>query len=68
MTGHTPLRRRRRRRTAADLRRDSRGATAVEYGLIVALIVIVMIVALKQVARANTDVWQQVSTKVVNAG
>ena len=66
MTGHTPLRRRRRK--AADLRRDSRGATAVEYGLIAALIVIVMVVALKQVARANTDVWQQVSTKVVNAG
>jgi pilus assembly protein Flp/PilA len=66
MSGHTPPRRR--RRAAADLRRDSRGATAVEYGLIVALIVIVMVVALKQVARANTDVWQQVSAKVVNAG
>ena len=47
--------------------RDSRAATAVEYGLIVALIVIVMIVALKQVASANTNMWQLVSTKVVSA-
>ncbi len=48
--------------------RDSRGATAVEYGLILALIVIVMIVALKQVANANTDMWRNVSDKVVAAG
>lgn len=48
--------------------RDSRGATAVEYGLIVALIVIVMVVALKQVANANTDMWRNVSHKVVSAG
>ena len=47
--------------------RDSRGATAVEYGLIVAMIVIVMIVALKQVATANTNLWHNVSDKVVNA-
>lgn len=48
--------------------RDARGATAVEYGLIIALIVIVMIVALKQVANANTDMWRNVSDKVVAAG
>jgi pilus assembly protein Flp/PilA len=47
--------------------RDSRGATAVEYGLIVAMIVIVMVVALKQVANANTDMWRNVSDKVVAA-
>jgi len=39
----------------------------VEYGLIVALIVIVMVAALKQVASANTDVWGKVSTKVIGA-
>ena len=60
--------RRPRRRPTSSVWRDSRGATAVEYGLIVALIVIVMVVALKQVANANTNVWQTVSTKVVNAG
>jgi len=48
--------------------RDSRGATAVEYGLIIALIVIAMVAALKQVANANSNVWNNVSTKVVSAG
>ena len=48
--------------------RDSRGATAVEYGLIVAMIVIVMIVALKQVADANSNMWRNVSDKVTSAG
>jgi pilus assembly protein Flp/PilA len=47
---------------------DSRGATAVEYGLIVALIVIAMVAALKQVADANSNVWNSVSNKVVAAG
>ena len=40
----------------------------MEYGLIIALIVIVMIVALKQVANANTDMWRNVSDKVAAAG
>ncbi len=48
--------------------RDSRAATAVEYGLIVALIVIVMVVALKQVADANSNMWRNVSDKVTTAG
>jgi pilus assembly protein Flp/PilA len=48
--------------------RNPRGATAVEYGLIVAFIVIVMVVALKQVANANTDMWRNVSEKVSSAG
>lgn len=59
------------RRLSGTLRRalgDPRGATAVEYGLIVALIVIAMVVALKQVADANTSVWNTVSTKVLAAG
>lgn len=49
------------------LARDARGATAVEYGLIVALIVIAMIAALKQVASANTNMWTSVSTQVQSA-
>ena len=52
-------------RAAAD---DTRGATAIEYGLIVALIVIAMVAALKQVANANTGVWNTVSTQVISAG
>ncbi|WP_203311121.1 MULTISPECIES: Flp family type IVb pilin [Sphingomonas] len=47
--------------------REARGATAVEYGLVVALIVIAMIAALKGVADANTNMWTQVSSKVQSA-
>ena len=44
--------------------RDDRGATAVEYGLIVSLIVIAMITALQSVASQNTSMWSYVETKV----
>lgn len=47
--------------------RDRRGATAVEYGLIIALIVLVMLSALKQVASGTTGIWADINTKVVNA-
>lgn len=46
---------------------DDRGATAVEYGLIAALIVIAMITALQGLANETVTMWEQVSTKVVEA-
>ncbi len=46
---------------------DNSGATAVEYGLIAALIVIAMIGALQGVAEANTDTWSRVETTSVDA-
>jgi len=46
------------------LLRDDRGATAIEYGLIVALIVIAMIAALKGVANENTGLWAVVTQKI----
>lgn len=46
---------------------DERGATAVEYGLIVSLIVIAMIGALLQVAGTTTEMWNNVSDAVVDA-
>lgn len=49
------------------LRRDSRGATAVEYGLIVALIVIAMIAALRHLAERNTAIWNNVNDQVRHA-
>lgn len=52
------------RRFGRDLTRDQRGATAVEYGLIAALIVIAMIGALQGVADANSSMWNNVSNKV----
>lgn len=44
--------------------RDSRAATAVEYGLIVALIVIAMIASLQGVASVTVGMWGNVSNKV----
>jgi len=44
--------------------RDERGATAIEYGLIVALIVIAMIGALNGVADENTGLWARVSQNI----
>ncbi|TPG14529.1 Flp family type IVb pilin [Sphingomonas oligophenolica] len=49
------------------LLRDQRGATAVEYGLIVACIVIIMVVSLHGLADVTTEMWNGVSTKVANA-
>jgi pilus assembly protein Flp/PilA len=46
----------------ARLRDDDRGATAVEYGLIAALIVITMLGALKGVAQQNSDMWNKIRT------
>lgn len=43
---------------------DSRGATAVEYGLIVSLIVLAMVGALQSVADANNAQWDYVSEEV----
>jgi pilus assembly protein Flp/PilA len=49
------------------LLRDTRGATAIEYGLIVSLIVIAMIAALDSVANENTGLWAKVTHKVTTA-
>lgn len=46
---------------------DERGATAVEYGLIVSLIVIAMIGALNGVARETIEMWSEVKTKTEDA-
>ena len=43
--------------------RDERGATAVEYGLIIAMIVIAMIGALSGVASESTKMWGDVHDK-----
>ena len=46
---------------------DSRGATAVEYGLIVSLVVIAMVGALQAVANANTSVWSTIQDDATEA-
>ena len=50
------------------LARDARGATAVEYGLIIALVVLGMMAGLVVLARTTTDVWSNVAQKVNSAG
>lgn len=49
----------------ARLTRCERGATAVEYGLILAMIVLAMLAALNHVANKTIGMWNNVSTKVL---
>jgi pilus assembly protein Flp/PilA len=46
------------------LLRCERGATAVEYGLIIAMIVLAMVAALNNVATKTTGMWNNVATEV----
>ena len=54
-------------RLIGKLLRDRRGATAIEYGLIVSLIVIAMLSAFIGLAHTTTDIWGNVAAKVTNA-
>ena len=47
--------------------KDQRGATAVEYGLIVALIFLVVIGAIVGVTNATIEMWNYVSNSMINA-
>jgi pilus assembly protein Flp/PilA len=49
------------------LARDRRGGTAIEYGLIIALVVIAMIGAFIEVARSTTGMWNNTQSKIENA-
>lgn len=42
-----------------------RGATAVEYGLILAMVVLAILTALHSVATKTTGMWDNVSTEVL---
>ena len=46
---------------------DQSRATAIEYGLIIALIVIAMIAALQGVATTTADMWTRVESESVAA-
>jgi pilus assembly protein Flp/PilA len=45
---------------------SQKGATAVEYGLIISLIVLAMIVALTNVATKTNRMWSNISNEVNN--
>lgn len=46
------------------LLKDKRAATAVEYGLIAALIVLAMLASLNTFANTTTGMWNNVSNEV----
>jgi pilus assembly protein Flp/PilA len=50
----------------ARLIRDQKGATAVEYSLICALIVLAMIAGLSAFASSTINMWSNVSASVVS--
>jgi pilus assembly protein Flp/PilA len=50
-----------------DLFKDESGATAIEYGLILALIAIAITVSLQAFAGTAIDMWDNVATRVVDA-
>ena len=52
---------------AKRLRADARGATAVEYGLILAGIVLAVFGALQTTGSSVSSLWNNVSTKVLSA-
>ncbi len=47
--------------------KDRRGATAVEYGLIVSLIFLVVIGAIIGVTSTTIEMWNYVSNSMINA-
>lgn len=54
-------------RTIARALRQQRGATAIEYGLILAFVVIAMIVGLTALANSTMGMWNSVDTQVSTA-
>jgi pilus assembly protein Flp/PilA len=55
------------KRRLIKLMADVRGATAIEYGLIVSLIVIAIVVGISALGSSNGGAWGNLSNKVDNA-
>ena len=51
----------------AEFRSDRRGATAIEYGLIAALIVVAAIGGMKAFGSGLIEMWDHVNTEVTTA-
>jgi pilus assembly protein Flp/PilA len=50
-----------------EISKDQSGATAVEYGLILALIFLAMVVGVVAVGTSTSDLWGNISNQVKNA-
>jgi pilus assembly protein Flp/PilA len=55
-------------RTFRRLRSDKRGATAIEYGLIAALVIIAMLFGLRNLGGGSGGMWAVMANRVVQAG
>lgn len=55
------------RTTLRGLLADRRGATAIEYGLIAALMVVAMSVSLSALGGGSNGMWTQIAGKVTTA-
>ena len=51
----------------AKFRKDERGATAVEYGMILAMVFLAMIGAVSAFGLNATEMWTNISTLIVEA-
>ena len=49
------------------LMKDRKGGTAIEYGLIAALVVIAMVASFVELANTTTSMWGNVHTKIETA-
>ena len=54
-------------RTLRRLRSDKRGATAIEYGLIVSLICIAVISGMQALGGGSNGMWGKLDAEVTNA-
>lgn len=54
-------------RILARLRRDAKGATAVEYGLILALLVIAMLSGVSALGIGVSEMWGTMANKVTTS-
>jgi pilus assembly protein Flp/PilA len=50
-----------------EISKDQKGATAVEYGLILALIFLAMVVGVVAVGTSTSSLWGNISNQVKNA-
>ncbi len=55
------------RRTLRRLLADQGGATAIEYGLIAALIVVAMVAALSSLGGGTMGMWTKINSEVQNS-
>lgn len=51
-------------RAVGKLRNDCRGAVAVEYGFLIALVVLAVMASIAGFGQANLDVWTNIAAKV----